>query len=201
MLRDEPDLEVVGEAGSLEEASLAAALAEVALVDWDQARDLGSRFLPGARQAGFRGRVLVIAGGEISESDAVALVAQGAAGILLRHHRAAGLCAAIRAVRAGETWLEQRFVQALMKAAVSPHRTGLRTTLSGRETQTLQAVVEGLANKEIAGRLAVSESAVKAILQQLFHKTGVRSRSQLVRVALEQYRDAVVTQAFLPVGK
>jgi len=201
LLRDEPDLEVVGEAGSLEEASLAAALAEVALVDWDQARDLGSRFLPGARQAGFRGRVLVIAGGEISESDAVALVAQGAAGILLRHHRAAGLCAAIRAVRAGETWLEQRFVQALMKAAVSPHRTGLRTTLSGRETQTLQAVVEGLANKEIAGRLAVSESAVKAILQQLFHKTGVRSRSQLVRVALEQYRDAVVTQAFLPVGK
>jgi DNA-binding NarL/FixJ family response regulator len=50
-------------------------------------------------------------------------------------------------------------------------------------------VFEGLANKEIALRLLVSESSVKATLQQLFLKTGVRTRSQLVRVALERYRD------------
>jgi two-component system nitrate/nitrite response regulator NarL len=53
----------------------------------------------------------------------------------------------------------------------------------------LSYIFEGLANKEIAGRIGVSESSVKAILQQLFTKTGVRTRSQLVRVALEQYRD------------
>jgi two-component system nitrate/nitrite response regulator NarL len=46
-----------------------------------------------------------------------------------------------------------------------------------------------LANKQIADRLQISETAVKASLQQLFAKTGVRTRSQLVRVALEQYRD------------
>jgi two-component system nitrate/nitrite response regulator NarL len=53
----------------------------------------------------------------------------------------------------------------------------------------LQYVFEGLANKEIADRLQVSEGSVKATLQQLFSKTGVRTRSQLVRTALENYKD------------
>jgi two-component system nitrate/nitrite response regulator NarL len=52
-------------------------------------------------------------------------------------------------------------------------------------------LVQGLANKEIAGRMEISESAVKNAIQQLFAKTGVRTRSQLVRVALEQYRRAL----------
>jgi two-component system nitrate/nitrite response regulator NarL len=46
-----------------------------------------------------------------------------------------------------------------------------------------------MANKEIAGRMNISESGVKNTLQQLFTKSGVRTRSQLVRVALEHYRD------------
>jgi two-component system, NarL family, nitrate/nitrite response regulator NarL len=50
-------------------------------------------------------------------------------------------------------------------------------------------LVQGLTNKEIASRLGVSESVVKNTLQQLFGKTEVRTRSQLVRIALEQYRD------------
>jgi two-component system nitrate/nitrite response regulator NarL len=50
-------------------------------------------------------------------------------------------------------------------------------------------VVQGLANKEIAGRMEISESAVKNTLQQLFGKTDVLTRSQLVRIALERYRD------------
>jgi len=60
-----------------------------------------------------------------------------------------------------------------------------RPPLTEREQQVLQGVFEGLANKEIGVRLGVSESAVKSTLQQLFRKTRVRTRSQLVRVALE----------------
>lgn len=55
--------------------------------------------------------------------------------------------------------------------------------------EVLRLVVQGLANKEIAVQLKISESAVKNTLQQLFGKAGVRTRSQLVRVALEQYRE------------
>jgi DNA-binding NarL/FixJ family response regulator len=64
-----------------------------------------------------------------------------------------------------------------------------RTPLGDREAGVLRLVVQGLANKEIAARMAISASAVKNTMQQLFGKTGVRTRSQLVRVALEQYRN------------
>jgi PAS domain S-box-containing protein len=66
-----------------------------------------------------------------------------------------------------------------------------QTVLNSRETEVLRLLVQGLANKEIAGRMEISESAVKNTIQQLFAKTGVRTRSQLVRVALEQYRNAL----------
>jgi len=65
----------------------------------------------------------------------------------------------------------------------------VRTQLNNREMEVLRFLVQGLANKEIATRMEISESTVKNTLQQLFAKTNVRTRAQLVRVALEQYRD------------
>lgn len=63
--------------------------------------------------------------------------------------------------------------------------------LTPRETEVLRLLVQGLANKEIAAQMEISESAVKNTIQQLFGKTGVRTRSQLVRVALEHYRNVL----------
>jgi PAS domain S-box-containing protein len=73
--------------------------------------------------------------------------------------------------------------------AIQPQQNSDRAVLSQRETDVLRLLVQGLANKEIAARLEISESAVKNAIQQLFGKTGVRTRSQLVRVALEQFRN------------
>jgi DNA-binding NarL/FixJ family response regulator len=64
-----------------------------------------------------------------------------------------------------------------------------RAVLNDRELGVLRLVVQGLANKEIAASLNISESSVKNTLQQLFAKTSVRTRARLVREALEQYRD------------
>jgi two-component system nitrate/nitrite response regulator NarL len=64
-----------------------------------------------------------------------------------------------------------------------------RSPLNTRELEVLRLVCQGLSNKEIAAKMNISDSGVKNTLQQLFGKTDVRSRSQLVRVALEQYRD------------
>jgi len=82
-------------------------------------------------------------------------------------------------------------------ADVSEERNGIAESsggqespaLNNRESDVLRLLVQGLANKEIASRLGVSESVVKNTLQQLFAKTAVRTRSQLVRIALEQYRN------------
>ena len=61
--------------------------------------------------------------------------------------------------------------------------------MTDRELGVLRYVVQGLANKEIATRVEVSESTIKNTLQQLFAKTNVRTRARLVREALEHYRD------------
>ena len=64
-----------------------------------------------------------------------------------------------------------------------------RAALNSRELGVLRFLVQGLTNKEIAAQMEISESTVKNTLQQLFAKTEMRTRAQLVRVALEQYRD------------
>ena len=74
-------------------------------------------------------------------------------------------------------------------APLPEHRE--QAALNSRETEVLRLLVQGLANKEIAARMEISESTVKNTIQQLFAKTGVRTRSQLVRVALEQFRNAL----------
>ena len=79
--------------------------------------------------------------------------------------------------------------QAVLAESGSTSLDQERPSLNPRELDVLRLVVQGLSNKEIASRMGISESAVKNTLQQLFGKTEVRTRSQLVRVALERYRD------------
>lgn len=64
-----------------------------------------------------------------------------------------------------------------------------RPNLNNRQIAVLQLVFEGLSNSGIEARLEMTPSAVKNTLQQLFWKTGASNRSQLVRIALERYRD------------
>ena len=82
-------------------------------------------------------------------------------------------------------WVDQRVIQLMADGVHQREEPGIRKLLTEREQQVLRGIFEGLSNKEIAAQLGVSEGAVKATLQQLFQKTRVRTRSQLVRIALE----------------
>jgi two-component system nitrate/nitrite response regulator NarL len=53
--------------------------------------------------------------------------------------------------------------------------------------EVMRGILDGLMNKEIALKLNASESSVKAVIQELFRKAGVRTRSQLVRIAIEKH--------------
>jgi two-component system, NarL family, nitrate/nitrite response regulator NarL len=86
-------------------------------------------------------------------------------------------------------WIDQRCIQAIVQAADRTHERERRKQLTERERQVLLTIFEGLRNKEIATRLNLSEASVKSSLQQLFAKTGVRTRSQLVRVSLQEHAD------------
>jgi PAS domain S-box-containing protein len=71
----------------------------------------------------------------------------------------------------------------------APPDSAERPNLNSRQVDVLRLIFEGLSNSEIASRLEVTPSVIKNTLSQLFSKTGVNNRSQLVRVALERYRD------------
>ena len=64
-----------------------------------------------------------------------------------------------------------------------PH--SYETTLPERERQVLLGILAGLTNRKIGENLGLSESSVKNVVQRLFSKAGVKTRTQLVRVALE----------------
>jgi DNA-binding NarL/FixJ family response regulator len=158
---------------------------ELVLLDHDLGGERASQFLPAARQAGFDGRVLVVTAW-VSETEARRLLQQGVAGIFLKHAPLEELTASIRTVMAGGSWVDR----SLAVPEESPDtRESTSPLFNDRQRKVLRFVLEGLSNKEIAWRLQISESYVKAILQSLFQKTGVRTRGQLVRVAFEQYED------------
>lgn len=61
--------------------------------------------------------------------------------------------------------------------------------LTDQEKTVIRSIFEGLSDEEIADRIHISERAAGASVRQLYYKLAVRTRSQLVTVALAQYRD------------
>jgi DNA-binding NarL/FixJ family response regulator len=87
--------------------------------------------------------------------------------------------------------MEQRFLRLMAGQEEAAPQESPPKALSYKEREVLGCLVEGLHHKQAAEQLQISERAVKAVIQRLFARTGVRTRSQLVRVALERYRDQV----------
>jgi DNA-binding NarL/FixJ family response regulator len=183
LLDAEPNLQVVGLCGSVEEALaiLGSEQVDLVLLDLDLGKERGFRFFEPAREIGFTGRVMVVAG-VVGLFEARRLVQSGAAGIFLKQNPPKLLVDAIRTVMAGTLF----FDPALRDLSdSSPGSTTSHDDLTSRDQAVWDGVVEGLTNKEIASRVHISEALVKVTLQQLFDRHGVRTRSQLVRIALE----------------
>jgi len=186
LLASEPDFEIAGNCGTLAEALhvLETREVDVVLVDFDLGEEHGSQVIAAARRAGYPGRFLMITAGMTATESSIALQL-GASGVCLKHNSPATLAKAIRMVAGGEMWVDQKVIQSMADGIHQRDDSNVRQLLTDREQRVLRGIFEGLTNKEIAGQLAVSEGAVKATLQQLFQKTHVRTRSQLVRIALE----------------
>jgi len=185
LLGVERDFDVVGRCGSVEEALgiLRSTRVDLVLLDLDLGQQRGFQFFKPARDGGFTGRVLIVAG-VVSLFEARRLIHCGAAGVFLKQNPPNLLVEAMRAVMRGHVYLDTAIEDCSHsnRASTNPPKA-----LTSREQAVLSGVAEGLSNKEIAARVHVSEALVKATLQQLFDKNGVCTRSQLVRIALEQY--------------
>lgn len=189
VLEKEPGVTIVGQCASSTEAlaALAGSGATMILLDVDLGPERALEFVLGAKKTGFDGQILVVTAG-VSGQEAVQLVQAGVAGILHKHHSTEVLCSTVRQVAAGEVCLEKDYLTSLFRS-VDRTRPPSRARLTDRDKTVLRSIFQGLTNREIGVRLEISEGAVKASLRQLFDKLSVRTRAQLVKVALEQYRD------------
>jgi two-component system, NarL family, nitrate/nitrite response regulator NarL len=187
LLNSEADFEVVGDCADLDAALeiLKRKSVDVVLLDFDLGSEDGCHLLEELGRR-VRPRVLMVTGG-VSSARMLSALEQGAFGIFMKQAHPAQLPQAIRRVMRGEFWLDPTILKTVVEAAVRPSESPGASDLSARERAVLRGVIAGSTNKQIGAKLALTESSVKTVLQHIFRKTGARTRSQLVRIAIEQH--------------
>jgi DNA-binding NarL/FixJ family response regulator len=189
-LSAEPDLAVVGDCGTSAEALevLGASPVDIVVMDVAHALERHGELLSAAHKMGFRGRFLIVAESEDPRVSALA-IQLGASGVFLKSEAPHRLVLAIKVVAGGGVWLDPRVVKMLANGSVGrlqpPPRENGSNHLTDREHQVLLGILQGQTNRKIGEVLGLSESSVKTAVQQLFYRAGVRTRGQLVRVAME----------------
>jgi len=189
LLAATPEFNIVAQCATRAEALQALSRSDIdmVLLDYDLGPETGIQLLAHLHEHYPDVRVLIVTAG-LSDEITLRLMESGAAGIFLKHSNPDQLIAAIRQVVAGETWLDRAALQSLVAGRRARTELYERSRpLTQRQSDVLDGILDGLANKEIAWKLNTSESSVKAVIQELFRKAGVRTRSQLVRIAIEKH--------------
>jgi DNA-binding NarL/FixJ family response regulator len=183
MLEPESDIEVVGEAtNGLEAVSLVGRLEpEVVLMDLQMPELDGVAATKQIRDRYPETNVLVLTTFD-TDADITRAISAGATGYLLKDAPRQDLFQAIRAAARGESVLTPAVASRLMSKMRGP----AVQSLSEREIEVLTQVADGNSNKDIAGKLYISEATVKTHLVHIFGKLGVDDRTAAVTVALEQ---------------
>ena len=124
----------------------------------------------------------------VDRRQTVEVLRLGARGILLKDVVADRLTTACREVLAGRYWLNDQTVTDIVKAMAEPAGLQLSdpvATLTARQLEIVNAVVEGRSNKDIAEKLSISEETVKRHLTIIFDKTGMSTRLELAMYAVK----------------
>ncbi|MEU5214524.1 response regulator transcription factor [Streptomyces sp. NPDC020742] len=184
LLDSAPGIEVVGEAGTGEEAlALAAKLApDVVLMDLQLGEGIDgvetTRRLTSTPGAVLH--VLVLTTYD-TDADITRAIEAGATGYLLKAERPDELFAAIHAAAEGRTALSPPVAGRVMANLRRP-----RPTLTDRERDILAQLARGIGNRDIARALHISEATVKTHLRRIYDKLGVDTRAGAVVVAKER---------------
>ncbi len=186
LLNSAPDIEVVGEAGNGFEAV-------------EKIRELGPKvvlmdlYLPGldgieairqiSKDLPETYCILLTASSE--RDNVVEATRAGARGYMVKNASASMILSQVRQVAAGKVALSEEMASKLLAGLAqntfSPHRdsVGPYVALTGRETEVLGLLCKGMANKEIAGELNISEHTARAHVRSLMQKLNVDNRTQL----------------------
>jgi len=180
VVNTQPDMEIVAEAA---DGAQAIELFEkhkpdLVLLDSRMAVISGIEAAVAIRKLQPQARVLMLTAFD-GDDDIRRAFEAGAQGYVLKSATAGQLIPALRAVAAGERWVPKEVAQRL--SARNSYET-----LTSRELQVLNEVAKGLANKQIADLLGISEHTVKGHLKIILAKLRVADRTEAMRVAIQR---------------
>lgn len=190
MLDHEPDLVVVAATGSIAESRQVIADGveiDVALIDLGLPDGWGTELF-GAIHSSSPGAVALVLTAHTDRVLQARALAEGAAGVVHKSADVSEIADAVRRVHAGEPLVSAREVADAVALAAADRRDRdvadrLLGQLTPREHDVLQALADGLADKEIAERLAIGGGTVRTHVNSILMKLGVRSRLQAVVLA------------------
>ncbi len=183
LLDSQPDIEVIGEAESGEDAVALAVERSPDLVMMDLALGAGIDGVEAIRRiraARPEQPVLVFTTYD-TDADVVRSLDAGAIGYLLKDSAPRDLFAAIRGAVAGQSVLSPPVAARVLEKMRRPDQA-----LTAREAELLTLLAEGLTNRELGRRLHISEATVKTHLAHIYAKLGVDSRAAAVSIALRR---------------
>ncbi len=189
MLNREPDFTVVAQAGSLAEArALLNEEIDVAVVDLVLPDGNGATLVRDLRTANSHSQVLVLTA-SVDRRDLARAVEAGASGVMNKSASIEEIISAIRGLSNGEQLMSPRELVDLLRLAVQQREQDRDAELAlgrltPREREVLQALAEGLNDREIGQQLHVSTETVRTHMVNILGKLGVESRLQALVYAL-----------------
>lgn len=189
MLRDFPEIDIVGEAITGRQAVERSRRLkpDVILMDLNMP-EMGGIAATRAIKEESPDRVVLALTISEAEEDIVEMVAAGASGYVLKDVDPASLARSIQDAHAGHFQLDDaltRRVIVRLGSSLKRSRRPLAEPLTERETQILRMVVEGMSNKAIANRLGLGEGTIKSHLRNIYRKLQVRTRAEAAAQAVQ----------------
>jgi DNA-binding NarL/FixJ family response regulator len=191
LLEAEPDIEVVGEAGTASSAlaRIPALRPDVAVLDMRLPDGDGIEVCREMRSRMPEVACLILTSYGDDEGLFSAVMA-GAAGYVLKQIHGTDLVTAIRTVAAGQSMLDPTAASKLMaRLRDQPKKNGPLASLSPQERRILELIGEGLTNRQIGERMFLAEKTVKNYVSALFAKLGLERRTQAAAFAVRTFGD------------
>lgn len=186
-VRERPDLELVGEAGSGREAlaEIGRLKPDVALLDIQMPDLDGLEVLTAVRRDGFPTQILLLSA-HLGHEVAYKAVAAGARGYLSKGAARQEICDAIVTIARGGTAFAPEVQAGLADEVYQREHAKRGLVLTAREREVLRLVAEGRSAPEIAQRIHLSPATVKSHLQAIYGKLGVAERAAAVAAAMRR---------------
>jgi DNA-binding NarL/FixJ family response regulator len=189
MLRDFPEIDIVGEAMTGRQAIERSRRLnpDVILMDLNMP-EMGGVAATRAIKAENPDRVILALTVSEAEEDIVEMITAGASGYVLKDVDPATLARSIQDAHAGHLQLDDALTRSVIMrlgSTLKRTRRPLADPLTERETQIVRMVVEGTSNKGIANRLGLGEGTIKSHLRNIYRKLQVRTRAEAAAHAVQ----------------